>query len=66
MEYHSYMLLIWRPDPQTDWRYVVEFVATGERHTFDHLADVFSFLQRAQPAAVRLPPSRAALSSAPA
>lgn len=46
MEYHSYLLMFWRPDTHSDWRYVVELVATGERFTFSRITDVFAFLQQ--------------------
>jgi hypothetical protein len=66
MEYQSYLLLIWRPDPQTDWHYILEFVSTGERHSFDQLADVFTFLQRTQPTPLRHTLPHTAYGSIPA
>lgn len=39
-EYHSYLVRIWRPTPQTRWRIMVEAVATGERRSFASLEEL--------------------------
>lgn len=42
--YHSYLLRLWRSNPQSPWRSSVQSTASGEKHIFVDLAALFHFL----------------------
>jgi hypothetical protein len=44
-DYHSCLVRIWRPGPQSEWRILAAVVATGEQRTFASLEELCSFLQ---------------------
>jgi hypothetical protein len=43
--YRSYLLRIWRDDAFSPWRALVQNPATGERHAFSSLAQLYAFLE---------------------
>lgn len=53
--YQAYLIRLWREDEDAAWRIVVTHVATGERHHFPSLGDLFAFLQSRQKG---IPPAR--------
>lgn len=44
LNYHAYMLRLWRPSSDAPWRFMLEDAHTGERHGFASLADLHMFL----------------------
>jgi hypothetical protein len=45
-EYHSYLVRLWRPAPQAEWRLMVERIPGGERRGFATLEALCLFLQK--------------------
>lgn len=43
--YQSYMLRLWRPSDDADWRIQLESVHSGERQSFSELSGMVQFLQ---------------------
>jgi hypothetical protein len=43
-EYHSYLVRLWRPSPQADWRLMIELIPQGERQGFATLEALCHFL----------------------
>lgn len=43
--YHSYLLRIWRPDPQTPWRILIENIPARERKGMRDWQELLSFLR---------------------
>jgi hypothetical protein len=43
--YHSYLLRIWRPDPQTPWRILIENIPARERKGIRDWQELLSFLR---------------------
>ena len=44
-DYHSYLLRLWRNDPQQPWRASMQCTATGEFHHFASMEHLINFLQ---------------------
>lgn len=44
-EYRSFLLRLWRDSPNQPWRMTLIDIANREHKGFDHLQDVYTFLQ---------------------
>lgn len=42
--YHSYLLRLWRDQPDEPWRAALQATATGERINFAEIPQMFEFL----------------------
>lgn len=44
MDYHSYLVRVWREEPEEEIRLSIQKITTGEWKYFTHMMDLLSFL----------------------
>lgn len=45
-QYRSYLLRLWQPEQEADWRIILESVQNGERECFRDLGELLAGLER--------------------